>query len=150
MENLNCLRARLSFLFLLFTGPFLRDLKSRGTYSPATISALEHPKCEELNPNLVAALIFQLHVEKERDGAILVFLPGWEDISKVNALLTSEGKSRFFLHNADIFPLHSLLPTANQRQVFLRPTRPNVRKIVLATNIAETSITIGQVCHQRF
>ena len=137
----------INILLFLTIGPFLRDLKSRGTYSRATISALEHPKCEELNPNLVAALIFQLHVEKERDGAILVFLPGWEDISKVNTLLTSAGKSRFFLHNAKIFPLHSLLPTANQREVFQRPP-PDIRKIVLATNIAETSITIGQFCHQ--
>ncbi|GAA6081421.1 ATP-dependent DNA/RNA helicase DHX36 isoform X1, partial [Tachysurus ichikawai] len=70
-----------------------------------------------------------------KDGAILVFLPGWDNISSLNDLLLADQmfKSDQFV----IIPLHSLMPTVNQTQVFKRPP-PGVRKIVIATNIAET------------
>ncbi len=77
------------------------------------------------------------------DGAILVFLPGWQEISELNILLEStppfQDKSKY-----TIFPLHSGVPSREQRLVFQRP-RKGVRKIILATNIAETSITIDDV-----
>ncbi|KAI5067330.1 hypothetical protein GOP47_0017858 [Adiantum capillus-veneris] len=76
-------------------------------------------------------------------GSILVFLPGWEDIARTRACL--EASSLFndpkkFL----ILPLHSMIPSAEQRKVFQTPNR-GVRKIILATNIAETAITINDV-----
>ncbi|XP_072113031.1 ATP-dependent DNA/RNA helicase DHX36 [Mobula birostris] len=78
------------------------------------------------------------------DGAILVFLPGWDNISTLNDLLTAQPmfKSDRFV----IIPLHSLMPSVNQTEVFKKPP-PGVRKIVIATNIAETSITIDDVVH---
>ena len=79
------------------------------------------------------------------DGAILVFLPGLDDILKVNeALMLSplgvdfRDESKFKL-----YMLHSSLPEG-QQEVF-NPTPPGCRKIILATNIAETSITIPDV-----
>ncbi|KAK8785293.1 hypothetical protein V5799_008337, partial [Amblyomma americanum] len=77
------------------------------------------------------------------EGAILVFLPGWEQISELNKRLTSDPSLR---GSSLIIPLHSMMPTVNQRQVFNRPP-PGIRKIVLATNIAETSITINDVVY---
>ena len=79
------------------------------------------------------------------DGAILVFLTGWDEITKLNDLcladpiLGDRGRCK-------VLPLHGAMPTANQREIFDRPPR-GVRKIVLSTNIAETSITIDDVVY---
>uniref|UniRef100_A0A667YSW1 ATP-dependent DNA/RNA helicase DHX36 n=1 Tax=Myripristis murdjan TaxID=586833 RepID=A0A667YSW1_9TELE len=79
-----------------------------------------------------------------QEGAILVFLPGWDNISSLNDLLMAQ--QMFRSDRFIIIPLHSLMPTVNQTQVFKRPP-PGVRKIVIATNIAETSITIDDVVY---
>lgn len=81
--------------------------------------------------------------EKVEFGAVLIFLPGWDDISKLHSMLQAHrtfGDRQSYL----LLPLHSSMPTASQRKIFRRPP-PGVRKVVLATNIAETSITIDDV-----
>ncbi|KAJ1088168.1 hypothetical protein NDU88_001327 [Pleurodeles waltl] len=120
---------------------YLRSLQSR--YSNSTIEALESVDDEKIDFDLIVALIRHI-VLKGEDGAILVFLPGWADISTLNDLLMAQVmfKSDKFI----IIPLHSLMPTVNQTQVF-KKTPPGVRKIVIATNIAETSITIDDIVH---
>jgi hypothetical protein len=73
-------------------------------------------------------------------GAALVFLPGWEEISAVRAALQYDpvlGKES----RVQILALHSAVPAREQRKVFKRPPA-GVFKIVLSTNIAETSLTI--------
>ena len=124
-------------------GPFLRDLESCGRYSPATIRSLNSAASEEINVELVAALVGKIH-SSQADGAILVFMTGWDDISKLHKLLSEDAKFR--LHGVQLHPLHSLMPTANQRAIFARPP-PGKRKVVIATNIAETSITIEDVVY---
>ncbi|NXE37494.1 DHX36 helicase, partial [Ptilorrhoa leucosticta] len=118
---------------------YLKQLQGR--YSASTIDALEMMDDDKVDLDLVAALIRHIVLEEE-DGAILVFLPGWDNISTLHELLMSQVmfKSDRFI----IIPLHSLMPTVNQTQVF-KKTPPGVRKIVIATNIAETSITIDDV-----
>ncbi|NXI33758.1 DHX36 helicase, partial [Sterrhoptilus dennistouni] len=118
---------------------YLRQL--HGRYSASTVDALEMMDDDKVDLDLVAALIRHI-VLQEEDGAILVFLPGWDNISTLHEILTSQVmfKSDRFI----IIPLHSLMPTVNQTQVF-KKTPPGVRKIVIATNIAETSITIDDV-----
>ncbi|KAI7827106.1 P-loop containing nucleoside triphosphate hydrolase protein [Gamsiella multidivaricata] len=82
-----------------------------------------------------------LHIPEE--GAILIFLPGMPEIRKVFDGLKANRRfadeSRFSL-----WPLHSSVSSEGQSQVFDIPP-PGVRKIVLATNIAETGITIPDV-----
>ncbi|XP_063993433.1 putative ATP-dependent RNA helicase DHX57 [Diachasmimorpha longicaudata] len=76
-----------------------------------------------------------------REGSILVFLPGLAEITSLrdalnhnSILCPRNGKCR-------ILPLHSSLSTEEQNLVFQR-VDPRIRKIVLSTNIAETSVTI--------
>lgn len=76
-------------------------------------------------------------------GSILVFLPGWEDITRTRECLEASslfGDTTKFL----LLPLHSMIPSSEQKKVFNKP-KPGVRKIILATNIAETAITINDI-----
>uniref|UniRef100_S4RGX7 RNA helicase n=1 Tax=Petromyzon marinus TaxID=7757 RepID=S4RGX7_PETMA len=114
-----------------------------GKYSMSTVQALEMIDDELIDADLIAALIRHIVLHAE-DGAILVFLPGWADISKLHTTLTAD--QMFSAEHFIIIPLHSLMPTISQTKVFERPP-PGVRKIVIATNIAETSITIDDVVH---
>lgn len=73
--------------------------------------------------------------------AILVFLPGIAEIRRLHNMLLSH---RSFSQGWYIYQLHSTIATEEQEQAFLVPP-PGTRKIVLATNIAETGITIPDV-----
>ncbi|KAK0141144.1 ATP-dependent RNA helicase DHX36 [Merluccius polli] len=119
---------------------YARTLQDK--YSDNTIEVLEMlDNDDKIDVELILALIRHI-VLQEDEGAILVFLPGWDNISSLNDLLMAQ--QMFRSDRFVIIPLHSLMPTVNQTQVFKRPP-PGVRKIVIATNIAETSITIDDV-----
>lgn len=96
---------------------------------------------------LVATTI--AHIAKTtKEGAILAFLPGIEEMSKVDDLLRRANIFGIdFLDESKykLYMLHSSIP-AGQTDVF-NPVPKGCRKIILATNIAETSITIPDVQH---
>ncbi|KAL8732831.1 MAG: hypothetical protein Q9181_003798 [Wetmoreana brouardii] len=88
------------------------------------------------------------HITKTTDeGAILVFLPGLEEMVKVEELLNAQPLGVNFRDASKfkVYLLHSSQPAA-QREVFDNVPQ-GCRKIILATNIAETSITIPDVQH---
>ncbi|XP_078427816.1 RNA helicase family protein isoform X2 [Wolffia australiana] len=111
-------------------------------YNLATRQSLEAWGGGRLDLGLVEATIEHI-CRQEGDGAILVFLTGWDEISKllekINGNVLLGDSSRHL-----VLPLHGSMPTVNQREIFDRPPT-NIRKIVLATNIAESSITIDDV-----
>ncbi|XP_055386793.1 ATP-dependent DNA/RNA helicase DHX36 [Condylostylus longicornis] len=122
-----------------FINPYARNL--RGEYSPEVIKAIQNPTSEEINLDMLKALVFYIDSKKD-PGAILIFFPGYEKISKFHEILrTSQRRSHML-----IYPLHSMMPTLEQKGVFEKPP-DGMRKIILATNIAETSITIDDIVY---
>ena len=88
----------------------------------------------------------QIHLN-EGPGDILVFLTGEKEINDTCKALTEEAQS----FPADkqkllVLPLYSALSPDQQQAVF-EPAPENTRKVVVATNIAETSITINGVVY---
>ena len=111
---------------------------SEGRQHPVTVSFLETPKLRDsIVPPIVQAVKRAL---EEQSGSILVFLPGQGEINRVArelapiAALDPGGP-------VHICPLYGGLPLAQQQNAIAPATR-GTRKIVLATNIAETSLTI--------
>jgi ATP-dependent RNA helicase HrpB len=77
----------------------------------------------------------------DSDGDVLVFLPGAGEIRRVERRL---GDDLSPAANVDVLPLYGEL-APGQQDAALAPARPGRRKVVLATNIAETSLTIDGV-----
>ncbi|MBM4381380.1 MAG: ATP-dependent RNA helicase, partial [Deltaproteobacteria bacterium] len=111
-------------------------LRSEGRRFEVTTEYLEAPDERFLDQQVLSAL--KRTVAAGRDGDILVFLPGAGEIRR--ALETcapyAEGQGMVLL------PLHGDLPPAEQDRA-VRPARQ--RKIILSTNVAETSVTIDGV-----
>ena len=91
-------------------------------------------------------LIKKIDEERPRDGAILVFLPGWEEISHLEKTLTDFRNPAYLGEHADVLPLHSQIEMKKQTMIFA-PSLDGRRKVILSTNIAETSVTIDDVVY---
>nr|UZE37972.1 YTH domain containing 2 [Miichthys miiuy] len=79
------------------------------------------------------------------DGAVLIFLPGYDEIVALRDNILYDDK-RFTTHSEryQVFTLHSDMQTLDQKKA-MKTSPPGIRKIILSTNIAETSITINDV-----
>lgn len=115
-------------------------------YSGSTRQAVQCMNPTKINMDLILDLITYLERSSQFraiDGAVLVFLPGLAHIQHLHDLLTSDkmfqDRKRY-----KVIALHSILSSQDQASAFIVPP-PGVRKIVLATNIAETGITIPDV-----
>ena len=88
--------------------------------------------------------IFQIHISQQ-PGDILVFLTGQEEIEAAEQNLQETArKLGSKIPELVICPIYANLPSELQSKIF-EPTPPNARKVVLATNIAETSLTIDGI-----
>ncbi len=99
---------------------------------------LPKPKGRDGLAQQTADLVTQ--AEHETEGGILVFLPGEAEIRKTETLLKTK-----LPEHCVIRPLLAALPFAQQKLALVPEPDPNKRKIVLATSIAETSLTIQDV-----
>ena len=90
----------------------------------------------EIDYDLIAILIKTLLQTKNDDGSILVFLPGVGEIDRAERSIRQIVKG-----NIEILPLHGGLQSEKQQRVFV-PARKGCTKVILSTNVAETSITV--------
>ena len=111
-------------------------IESKGRAFPVDIRYRERPAGEKIEFTMAAAIRQAL---REETGSILAFLPGQREIRRTAELL-EDGDTG----GATIAPLFGDLSGAAQ-DAAIRPPQPGTRKIVLATAIAETSITIDGV-----
>lgn len=74
---------------------------------------------------------------------ILCFLPGWDEIKAATTALEEEADTEI-RSKINILPLHSTIPQEDQQKVFV-PADDGTVKVILATNIAESSVTIDDV-----
>ncbi|GMH27481.1 hypothetical protein Nepgr_029324 [Nepenthes gracilis] len=111
-------------------------------YSAETQESLSCWNPDSMGFNLIESLLCNI-CENERHGAVLVFMTGWDDISSLKEKLQTHpalGDSAKVL----LLACHGSMTSSEQRLIFEK-AEDGVRKIVLATNIAETSITIDDV-----
>ncbi|XP_069348735.1 ATP-dependent RNA helicase DHX29 isoform X2 [Eulemur rufifrons] len=114
-------------------------------YSNRTQYAILYMNPHKINLDLILELLAYLDKSpqfRNIEGAVLIFLPGLAHIQQLYDLLSND--RRFYSERYKVIALHSILSTQDQAAAFTLPP-PGVRKIVLATNIAETGITIPDV-----
>ncbi|XP_052851218.1 ATP-dependent DNA/RNA helicase DHX36 [Drosophila gunungcola] len=126
--------------------PYLRRI--RNSYDSHVLEKLRLPEsegCEDID--FIADLVYYI-CENEPEGAILVFLPGYDKISQLYNLLDKpkSPKGQRWRDQIAVFPLHSLMQSAEQQAVFRRPPAGK-RKVIISTIIAETSVTIDDVVY---
>ncbi|PON23651.1 hypothetical protein TGAM01_v207594 [Trichoderma gamsii] len=113
-------------------------------YSNRTKAVLAQMNEYQIDLDLIVELISRIATDEslqEYSNAILVFLPGIADIRSLNDMLLGDPR---FAQTWLVYPLHSTIAMEDQEAAFLVPPQ-GMRKIVLATNIAETGITIPDI-----
>lgn len=91
------------------------ELEERRQYPHSVTESLKRMDLSQVDLQLMLLLLRHI-CHRMEEGAILVFLPGWDTISKLHDMLRADpvfrGSSRYL-----ILPLHSLMPSTSQRQV---------------------------------
>ena len=122
---------------------YAKVLYIQGREHPIKTYYCKAPQTDYVNSSLVTAL--QIHLENPLDGDILVFLTGQEEIESGQRILLECCKAMPLNScKLSVLSLFGALPMSQQVEVF-KPAPKGHRKIILSTNIAETSLTIRGV-----
>jgi len=109
-------------------------------YRPLHELEVEDDKAQDLQAGILQAVDELVQIDRQAreagPGDILVFLPGERDIRE-----TAETLRKAQLRDTEVIPLYARLSLAEQNRVF-GDVRKAGRRIVLATNVAETSLTV--------
>ncbi|KAJ7446393.1 P-loop containing nucleoside triphosphate hydrolase protein [Mycena galericulata] len=120
---------------------FREEHKEKGL-DDAAISAIQIiSRSDRLDFQLIAEVVrFIVSDPKNKRGGVLIFLPGVPEIRQcIDSMRTVLPGGQ-----ADVFPLHANLSSDEQRRVFMKTSK---WKVIAATNVAETSITIDDVIY---
>ncbi|KFZ03081.1 hypothetical protein V502_11241, partial [Pseudogymnoascus sp. VKM F-4520 (FW-2644)] len=129
------------------------DLKGTNNTIIYRISGRQHPVSTLYVPTALPDLleasfrtIFHIHTTEPMPGDILVFLSGQDEIESLLARVTAQAEQLVkSFPRLECTPLFGQLSIEKQQLAFARPLTKNARKCILATNIAETSITVPGV-----
>ena len=111
-------------------------IRSEGRMFPVETRYVTPPPNQRIDQIVTSTILDALH---DTEGGLLAFLPGEGEIRSVERALAGHD-----LGNAELAPLYGNLPPEVQDRA-IRPRTDGRRKIVLATSIAETSLTIEDV-----
>jgi len=115
-----------------------------GRRFPVDIYYTKAPEADYLEAAVIT--ILQIHVTQGK-GDILVFLTGQEDVETAMEMIQTRTRGLGSkIAELIVLPIYSTLPSDLQIRIF-EPTPPQARKVVLATNIAETSLTIDGIVY---
>ena len=115
-----------------------------GRRYPVNIYYTKAPEADYIDAAVVSVL--QIHATQPT-GDILVFLTGQEEIETANEMLVERTRRLGSkIKELVILPIYANLPTDMQAKIF-EPTPPGGRKVILSTNIAETSLTIDGIIY---
>ena len=113
-----------------------------GRSFPVEILYTKEPETDYLDASLIT--VMQIHLT-EPPGDILVFLTGQEEIDTACEILFDRMKALGTdVPELIILPIYGALPSEMQSRIF-DPAPPGSRKVIIATNIAETSLTIDGI-----
>ncbi|KAJ8303288.1 hypothetical protein KUTeg_019684 [Tegillarca granosa] len=120
-------------------------LSVEGRVFPVDIHYTLDPVPDYLKSSVDTAM--KIH-HNEGPGDMLIFLTGQDEVENVVRLLIDEAKRLpKDVQRMKVLPMYGSLPASEQMKVFERTPR-NTRKMVVATNIAETSITINGIVYK--
>ena len=126
-------------------------IKVPGRRYPVDIYYTKSPEPDYIEAAVITSL--QIHISQAEElfdddnsgGDILVFLTGQEEIELAKRMINNQIKKlRGKIPNCVVLPIYAALPSEEQAKIFM-PVSKGERKIILATNIAETSITINGI-----
>mmetsp|Transcript_10759 Transcript_10759/g.14008 ORF Transcript_10759/g.14008 Transcript_10759/m.14008 type:complete len:1072 (+) Transcript_10759:95-3310(+) len=116
-----------------------------GRMFPVDIMYTKAPEADYLDAAVVTCL--QVHITQPLPGDLLIFLTGQEEIETCAEILAQRTRGLGSkIRELIICPIYSTLPSDQQAKIF-EPTPPGARKVVIGTNIAETSLTIDGICY---
>uniref|UniRef100_A0A2K6G1S3 RNA helicase n=1 Tax=Propithecus coquereli TaxID=379532 RepID=A0A2K6G1S3_PROCO len=121
-------------------------LTVEGRTFPVDIFYLQSPVPDYIKSTVET--VVKIH-QTEGDGDILAFLTGQEEVETVVSMLIEQARALArtgMKRHLRVLPMYAGLPSFEQMKVFERVSR-SVRKVIVATNVAETSITISGVVY---